>query len=277
MTKRLTTYAALQEFLGEQDDILGFVPTMGALHDGHIRLIDEARAQSDRVLVSIFVNPKQFAPHEDLAKYPRQIEQDVARLESAGADAVYIPDGSEFYPDGFNTKISVGDITASLEGVFRPQFFDGVTTVVGKLFFEIMPDKAFFGEKDFQQLQTVRKMVGDLRLPIEIIGVPTLRDQNSGLALSSRNAYLNAEQLKIAEQLNRVLLTMADKIELDDKIEDIEVWARAELLVRGFDKVDYCDICDAENLGPVTDRARPRRILAAAWIGTTRLIDNIAG
>lgn len=276
MIRKLSTYKELQEFLQEADDILGFVPTMGALHEGHIRLVEEALKQSDRVLVSIFVNPKQFAPHEDLAKYPRMVEQDIKKLKAAGAHAVYVPDVQEFYPDGFATRISVSGMTAPLEGEFRPQFFDGVTTVVGKLFFEVKPDKAFFGEKDYQQLQTIRKMVQDLRLDIDIVGVPTVRDLNTGLALSSRNAYLNPQELAIAGQMNIVLLTMAEKLEQGEAVSDVEGWGRSRLIEKGFDKIDYCDIRDAETLEPVTDISRPKRILAAAWIGSTRLIDNIS-
>lgn len=275
MITQLKSLEELQQYVGE-DVTLGFVPTMGALHEGHIHLAEMALAECDRVLVSIFVNPKQFAPHEDLDKYPRTLEADIKKLEEIGVHAVYTPGIDDIYPDGFATKISVSKVTETLEGEFRPQFFDGVATVVAKLFMQVMPDKAFFGEKDYQQLQVIKKLVADLNMPIEIIGVPTVRDKDSGLALSSRNAYLNPEEIKIAQQLNRVLLTMADKIEVGDNLTDIEHWARAELLVRGFTKVDYCDIRDAHTL-QIPRGNSEKRILAAAWIGTTRLIDNIAG
>jgi pantoate--beta-alanine ligase len=233
-------------------------------------------AECDRVIVSIFVNPKQFAPHEDLDKYPRQVEKDVERLAAIGVDAVYVPSGEDIYPEGFSTKISVSGVSEPLEGHFRPQFFDGVATVVMKLFMQVMPDKAFFGEKDYQQLQVIKKMVIDMNLPVEVVGVPTVRDVDTGLALSSRNAYLNAEQLKIAAQLNLVLLTMAEKIDSGMDARDIEAWGVAELKIRGFTRVDYCDIRDAVTLTPAqNNNGREKRILAAAWIETTRLIDNI--
>lgn len=275
MIKKLTTLEELRDHLEEIDGEIGFVPTMGALHDGHLRLGRAALEESDHVLFSIFVNPKQFAPHEDLAKYPRQIDEDINKLEKMGVHAVYVPREADIYPEGFATKISVGDITKVLEGEFRPQFFDGVTTIVGKLFFQIMPNKAFFGEKDYQQLQVVKKMTRDLDLPIEIIGVPTTRDASSGLALSSRNAYLTAAEKAIAGQMNLILLTMAEKLDLGEHIKKVEAWGATELSLRGFTKIDYCVIRDAETLQEAKDPGY-KRILAAAWIGTTRLIDNIA-
>lgn len=275
MIRRLNSLEELRDYLSEDDSTLGFVPTMGALHEGHIHLTEIALAECDRVVVSIFVNPKQFAPYEDLAKYPRTIDADIQKLEEAGVDAVYIPSVEEIYPEGFVTKISVGRISEPLEGQFRPQFFDGVATVVAKLFLQVMPDKAFFGEKDYQQLQVIKQMARDLNLPIEIVGVPTVRDKDSGLALSSRNAYLSPDELKIAQQLNIVLLTMAEKIDAGLNLRDIESWGVGELKIRGFTKIDYCDIRDAKTLQPAAAGASEKRILAAAWIGTTRLIDNI--
>ena len=273
---RLNNLEELQNYAGSEDTVLGLVPTMGALHEGHLHLAEMALAECDRVIVTIFVNPKQFAPHEDLAKYPRTIEADIEKLTEAGVHAVYTPGVEDMYPEGFVTKISVGKISEPLEGQFRPQFFDGVATVVAKLFLQVMPDKAFFGEKDYQQLQVIKRMVTDLNLPIDIIGVPTVRDKDSGLALSSRNAYLNPEELKIAQQLNIILLTMAEKIDAGFEMRDIESWAVAELKIRGFTKIDYCDIRDAATLQPSsTGDKQEKRILAAAWIGTTRLIDNI--
>lgn len=273
---RLNNLEELQNYAGSEDSVLGLVPTMGALHEGHLHLAEMALAECDRVIVTIFVNPKQFAPHEDLAKYPRMVEADIEKLKEIGVNAVYTPGVEDMYPEGFVTKISVGKISEPLEGQFRPQFFEGVATVVAKLFLQVMPDKAFFGEKDYQQLQVIKRMVIDLNLPIDIIGVPTVRDKESGLALSSRNAYLGANELKVAQQLNLVLLTMAEKIDAGFEIRDIETWGAAELKIRGFTKVDYCDIRDASTLQPAhTGDKQEKRILAAAWIGTTRLIDNI--
>ncbi len=273
---RLHNFEELQAYAGAEDSVLGLVPTMGALHEGHLHLVEIALADCDRVIVSVFVNPKQFAPHEDLAKYPRTLDADMEKLAAAGVHAIYTPTIDDMYPEGFVTKISVGKISEPLEGHFRPQFFDGVATVVAKLFLQVMPDKAFFGEKDYQQLQVIKRMVYDLNLPIEIVPVPTVRDKDSGLALSSRNAYLNEDELKVAQQLNLVLLTMAEKIDSGFDMREIEAWGVAELKIRGFTKVDYCDIRDAKTLQPsdTGDKAE-KRILAAAWIGTTRLIDNI--
>ena len=275
MTIRLNSFEELQQFVGD-DSTLGFVPTMGALHDGHIHLAEMAMAECDRVIVSIFVNPKQFAPHEDLDKYPRQVEKDIEKLTAVGVDAVYTPSVQDIYPDGFTTNISVSGVSEPMEGHFRPQFFDGVATVVMKLFMQVMPDKAFFGEKDYQQLQVIKKMVLDMNLPVEVVGVPTVRDVNTGLALSSRNAYLDADQLKIAGQLNLILLTMAEKVQAGLDARDIEAWGAAELKIRGFERVDYCDIRDTKNLQKAqSGDGNEKRILVAAWIGTTRLIDNI--
>ncbi len=273
---RLHNFEELQAYAGGEDSILGLVPTMGALHEGHLHLVEMALADCDRVIVSVFVNPKQFAPHEDLAKYPRTLEADMEKLKAAGVHAIYTPTIDDMYPEGFATKISIGKISEPLEGQFRPQFFEGVATVVAKLFLQVMPDKAFFGEKDYQQLQVIKRMVQDLNLPIEIVPVPTVRDKDSGLALSSRNAYLNEEELKIAQQLNIVLLTMAEKIDSGFDLREIESWGVAELKIRGFTKIDYCDIRDAKTLQSAeTGSKTEKRILAAAWIGTTRLIDNI--
>ncbi len=275
MIVRLNNFEELQDYVGE-DLTLGFVPTMGALHEGHLRLMEVALGKCDRVIASIFVNPKQFAPHEDLDKYPRTLEEDIAKLESVGVHAVYTPSEKDIYPEGFVTKVSVGKISEPLEGQFRPQFFDGVATVVAKLFFQVMPDKAFFGEKDYQQLQVIKRMTLDLNLPIEIVGVPTVREKDTGLAMSSRNAYLSENERKIANQLNLVLLTMSEKIDSGASLREIEAWGTAELKIRGFSRVDYCDIRDAATLQPaVTGEKNEKRILAAAWIGTTRLIDNI--
>lgn len=279
MTERLETLGALRARIseyGREGLTLGFVPTMGALHAGHLKLVEEAKKSCDRVIVSIFVNPKQFAPHEDFATYPRTVDADIQKLQSAGADAVYLPDAEEIYPEGFSTKISVSGVTEMLEGEFRPHFFEGVTTVVAKLFLHVLPDKAFFGEKDYQQLQVVRRMASDLSLPVEIVGVEIVRDEQ-GLALSSRNAYLTVENLEIARQMNKVLFVVADKIRAGENIRDCEVWGKTELKLRGFNKVDYFTVRNADNLEQAVDmNLDPKRVLAAAWLDKTRLIDNVA-
>ena len=226
---------------------VALVPTMGALHAGHLSLIELALEKADRCVVSIFVNPTQFAPHEDFDSYPRDLEDDLRKLEQKGVHLVYTPDEAEMYPDGKESDINAGKAAEGLETDFRPHFFDGVVNVVSRLFDHVQPDIAIFGEKDFQQLQVINEMVADQSLPIEIIGAPIARDEH-GLALSSRNAYLSVEELAIARKLNVILR------ESDNPEED--------LLEAGFDKVDY-----------VSERWSRR--LAAAWIGSTRLIDNI--
>lgn len=230
---------------------IGFVPTMGALHDGHLSLVDLAQSKSDKVIVSIFVNPTQFAPHEDFDSYPRDVQGDAAILQKNGVDLLYTPDETEIYPDGKNANIRAGRAAHGLESDFRPHFFDGVVNVVSRLFDHVRPDIAVFGEKDFQQLMVIREMVEKLGQKIDIIGGPIKRDR-AGLALSSRNAYLSADELEIARQLNKILELCHDT----DK-------ARNAILNAGFDKVDYVE-------------KRWNRILAATWIGKTRLIDNMA-
>jgi len=266
-------YTLDQRRLGKQ---VGFVPTMGALHDGHVKLGQVAQATCQTVIYSIFVNPKQFAPHEDFAKYPRTIDADIAKLKDAGMAAVYLPDTEAMYPKDFLTTVHVDGISKPLEGEFRPHFFDGVATVVAKLLLQVLPDQAFFGEKDYQQLQVVKRMTHDLNLPLEIIGVPTVRDER-GLALSSRNAYLSAKQYEIACVLNLVLKRMGQAVKAGTALTDIEAQAHEELLRAGFDKIDYCTVRHAHTLAPQPDFQRdPLRVLVAAWLGSTRLIDNMA-
>lgn len=252
---------------------VALVPTMGALHDGHISLVRAALERADRCVVSIFVNPRQFAPTEDLDKYPRQLAQDLARLAEAGAHLAFTPDVGEVYPEGFATSISVGGPAAGLETAFRPSFFDGVATVVGKLFIQAMPDVAIFGEKDYQQLCVVRKLCLDLNLPVEIIGAPTVRD-GEGLAMSSRNAYLSATELKIAQQLNKVLRKAAAALEGGADEAATMATARREILDAGFDEVDYVEARESQTLAPWR-RDREGRALVAARLGKTRLIDNV--
>ncbi len=251
---------------------IALVPTMGALHQGHMELVRQALARAEVCIVSIFVNPTQFGPNEDFAAYPRTWEADLAALTPAGAQAVYHPPAGEMYPEGFATKISVAGVSSGLCGAVRPGHFDGVATVVAKLLLQALPDVALFGEKDWQQLQVIRHMKADLDIPVDIIGVPTLRDEN-GLALSSRNAYLSPEQYKIAARLNKILFATAEKLKTGD-IAAAESWARQEVLAAGFDSADYIEVRDAATLGPPGHG--PLRILAAVRLGRARLIDNIA-
>lgn len=232
----------------------GFVPTMGALHTGHLSLIKLAQQKADKVIVSLFVNPTQFAPHEDFDAYPRDIEADCARLKAEGVDIVYTPDTNEIYPNGPMVTVKAGEAAQGLESISRPHFFDGVCSVVSTLFDHVQPDTAVFGEKDFQQLQVLREMVEMQNRKIEIIGAPTIRDEH-GLALSSRNAYLSNEETDIARQFNVVLRNARIGIVSHETIGQ-------ELLNIGFTKIDYIE-------------KRWDRILAAAWLGKTRLIDNI--
>ena len=252
---------------------VAMVPTMGALHDGHMELVRRGGAVADDVLATIFVNPAQFGPHEDFAAYPRTWEADLEKLATNGASAVFHPAVAEMYPAGFSTTVTLKGVTAPLEGAHRPGHFDGVATVVAKLLLQGLPDMALFGEKDWQQLQVITRMVADLDIPVEIIGVPTVRDEN-GLALSSRNAYLSAEQYRVATALNRIMREMARRVNTGTDIAATEEWGRAEVLKAGFDSVDYLTVRDAATLdAPGTG---PRRVLAAVRLGRARLIDNMA-
>ncbi|CAN5354002.1 pantoate--beta-alanine ligase [soil metagenome] len=261
---------------------VGLVPTMGALHPGHLTLVEQALTLSDRVVASVFVNPTQFAAHEDLGTYPRQEAQDAQMLAQAGCALMFAPSAAEMYPPGFVTRVSVGDATTGgpsqgLEGDFRPQMFGGVAVVVGKLLNQVQADVAVFGEKDWQQLMVVRRMAADLDIATRIIGSPTVRDGH-GLALSSRNAYLSESELAIARRLNGILAETARLAGDKRPLAGIERDAYAALLKAGFERVDYVAIRRADDLsvfeGGVVDG--PARILAAAWLGRTRLIDNLA-
>ncbi|OYY64192.1 pantoate--beta-alanine ligase [Sphingomonas sp. 28-62-11] len=254
---------------------IALVPTMGALHAGHIALIEAAKLVADKVVASIFVNPKQFAPGEDLARYPRREQADARMLADAGCAVLWLPGVEEMYPDGFATSITVSGVSEGLDGAARPGHFDGVATVVAKLFNQVGADVALFGEKDFQQLAVIRRMVADLNLPIEIISVLTQRDDD-GLALSSRNIYLAPEDRARAVALPRALGVAARVIGQGGDAVQALATAREALLSGGFDTVDYVELVDAETLAPMPDPARPRRLLAAARIAGTRLIDNIA-
>lgn len=254
---------------------LAVVPTMGALHEGHLVLVAAARAKADKVIATIFVNPKQFSAHEDLGRYPRDEKGDLAKLASSGADLAYIPTPEQLYPDGFNTTITVsGPAKAGLEDKFRPQFFDGVATVVAKLFIQTGADYAFFGEKDYQQLLVVRQMARDLDLGIEVIGVATVREDD-GLAKSSRNRYLSKHERHQSTAIIRTLEQAAQKIRTGGDMQSATKAAARSLNTLGF-KVDYVSARNAVTLAVPTRPDEPLRLLAAAWLGKTRLIDNIA-
>lgn len=272
--------AALRETVSgwrRQGFTVGFVPTMGALHEGHLTLVREAGRRTDRVVASVFVNPTQFAAHEDLGTYPRQEAQDADLLAGAGCDLLFAPSVDEMYPAGATTTISVGGPAEGLEGAFRPQMFGGVALVVAKLLNQVRADVAVFGEKDWQQLMVVRRLVRDLDIPTEIIGSPTMRDGH-GLALSSRNAYLTDTELEIARRLNGVLAEAAAAAASGAAVDAVERDACEALRQAGFSQVDYVAIRRAENLAIFENNAAdaPGRILAAAWLGRTRLIDNMA-
>ncbi|WP_294212014.1 pantoate--beta-alanine ligase [uncultured Sphingomonas sp.] len=253
---------------------IALVPTMGALHAGHMALIEAARRPGTKVIASIFVNPKQFGPNEDLARYPRREAADARLLADHGCDLLWAPPVEVMYPEGFATNVSVTGVSDGLDGAARPGHFDGVATVVTKLFNQTRADIAYFGEKDFQQLAVIRRFVADLDMAIEIVGVPTQRDDD-GLALSSRNIYLDEEQRAKAIALPRALGVAARSIARGDDPEGALAEARGALVAAGFE-VDYVALADAETLAESPAADRPRRLLAAARMGTTRLIDNVA-
>ena len=253
---------------------IALVPTMGALHAGHMALIEAARRPGTKVIASIFVNPKQFGPNEDLARYPRREAADARLLADHGCNLLWAPPVEVMYPEGFATNVSVTGVSDGLDGAARPGHFDGVATVVTKLFNQTRADIAYFGEKDFQQLAVIRRFVADLDMAIEIVGVPTQRDDD-GLALSSRNIYLDEEQRAKAVALPRALGVAARSIARGDDPEGALAEARGALVAAGFE-VDYVALADAETLAESPAADRPRRLLAAARMGTTRLIDNVA-
>lgn len=263
----------LAEIRGEGHRI-ALVPTMGALHAGHMALIDAARRPGTKLVASIFVNPKQFGANEDLSRYPRREAADIRMLSEAGCDVLWAPTVEEMYPDGFASTVSVTGVSDGFDGESRPGHFDGVATVVAKLFNQVRPDAAYFGEKDFQQLAVIRRMVTDLDFGIEIVGVPIQRDDD-GLALSSRNIYLDDDERAKAVALPRALGVAARAIARGEPVAAVLDDARATLENAGF-SVDYLAMADAETLTADPAEDRPRRLLAAARMGNTRLIDNIA-
>ena len=251
---------------------IGVVPTMGALHAGHIALVEASRSQCRRVVATIFVNPKQFAPGEDLTTYPRPEAADLDMFQSAGVDIAFLPTVDQMYPPQFTTVVRVGGLSEGLCGAHRAGHFDGVATVVTKLVMQTLPDMAYFGEKDYQQLQIIRRLVRDLDIPVRIEAVETVREAD-GLALSSRNAYLTPDQRRRAPMLHHALTEVVRRARKSDRAA--AAWGTHALIGAGFEKVDYCDIRDAETLEPLERLDRKARVLAAAWLGRTRLIDNL--
>ncbi len=255
-------------------DTVGLVPTMGALHEGHLALVRHARAKTMRTCATLFVNPTQFAPGEDFESYPRSEDEDVAKLTKANVDLLFQPATAEIYPPGHVTRVRVEELGDILEGECRPGFFTGVATVVTKLLLQALPDIAVFGEKDYQQLQVVKRLVRDLDVPVRVETVATVRDTD-GLALSSRNAYLTAKERKIAPALFGTISQVAESVARGAKPDAQAAWGVAQLERAGFAKIDYLTVRDADTLKPVADASRPARVLAAAWLGRTRLIDNV--
>lgn len=273
------TVADLRRAVGEfraAGRTIGMIPTMGALHEGHTSLVQGALDRGDVPIASIFVNPTQFGPNEDFAAYPRDETGDFAKLEAAGCRIVYAPGVGEMYPGPQLTTVTVASLTDGLCGPFRPGHFQGVATVVCKLLMMAMPDRGYFGEKDYQQLQVLKRMARDLAMPIEIVGMPTIREPD-GLAMSSRNRYLSPQERKIAIAMYRELTALAAKVR-DGRTPCANAAAESTYALRaaGFDKVEYFDVVDAESLAPIERVAGQARIAAAARIGRTRLIDNVA-
>lgn len=252
---------------------IGLVPTMGALHQGHLELVKVARRHAEFVVATIFVNPLQFNPSEDLGAYPRDEATDLNLLAATGADLVFAPNVAEMYPNGFSTEVRVGGLTQHLDGPARPGHFEGVATVVTKLFNQVQPDIACFGEKDFQQLQVIRRLTRDLDLPVEIVPVPTVREED-GLAMSSRNRYLSQAERVAAAFLPAVLRDAVKELQGGASAAPLLEKARAALRAGGFDPIDYVELCDAETLQPLPAARAGSRLFAAVHLGRTRLIDN---
>ena len=280
--KRVRTIAALRQTVTNwrnAGETIAMVPTMGALHAGHLSLVEEAKRRADRILVSIFVNPTQFAPGEDFDAYPRTEEEDCTKLASLGVDLAFIPSAREMYPEGFATRVNLSGPAEGLESDFRPHFFEGVATVVSKLLLAALPDIAIFGEKDFQQLRVIERIVKDLHIPVNIAGAPTMREED-GLAMSSRNTYLSKDERARAVKLITIMRNVAAKLHEGAKLDQSLESGLVALKQAGF-KPDYLSLCTSTDLKPVTADTLPCnmhgrcRLLAAAWMGQTRLIDNI--
>lgn len=256
-------------------ETIGIVPTMGALHQGHLSLARTARATCDRVIVTIFVNPKQFNNPDDLARYPRTEVDDASKLETIGVDLIYVPSSEQIYPNGFMTTVSVSELTDLLCGAARPGHFDGVATVVSKLFLQTSADFAFFGEKDYQQLQVVRRVAADLDIPIHVVGCPTIREED-GLAMSSRNLLLSDQSRVQAPMLAEVMQELQAQLSAGAVMSQVAKDAQKRVLAAGFNEVDYLELRDGVDLS-LLDSAQPgARLFAAAWLNGVRLIDNIA-
>ncbi len=277
MTQIIRTVAELRQTVRAwkaAGEMVGVVPTMGALHDGHLSLARAAKAECERVITTIFVNPKQFNNPDDLKKYPRTEEADVALLATVGVEVCFIPNPEEVYPEGFISTVTVGGVSEPLEGRMRPGHFDGVATVVTKLFGMTMADRGYFGQKDWQQLQVVLRLVRDLNLPITIVGCETIREAD-GLAMSSRNVRLTPQGRDIAGVLYSAITASAEDIRAGQSDRMAIREAAETVRAAGFDRVEYIELRDAESLMPSDDTRRPRRMLAAAWLDGVRLIDNI--
>lgn len=253
---------------------IGVVPTMGALHEGHLSLVRTALSRTDRVIVTLFVNPKQFNNAADLAAYPRTVESDAAKLTPLGTHVLYAPEVEEIYPDGFATNVSVSGVSEGLCGAHRPGHFDGVATVVSKLLLQTGADLAFFGEKDFQQLQVVKRMVRDLDIPVEVVPCPTVREAD-GLAMSSRNVRLSTQARSTAAALPAVLFAAAERLSGGEAAEPVLADARTAIAAAGFGDLEYLELRAESDLTPLSRADRPARLLAAAWLDGVRLIDNV--
>ena len=278
MPHEFTRLAALRQTVHDwrvAGERIALVPTMGALHAGHLQLVKEAKEKANRVIVSMFVNPTQVGPNEDFSRYPRPLEKDLGLLREVGAHGVWLPTVEEMYPAGFATNIHVGGVSEGLCGAARPGHFDGVATVVAKLLLQVMPDVALFGEKDYQQLCVIKRFVADLNLQVNIVGVPIVREAD-GLALSSRNQYLSESERAIAPVLHQQLQTASAALKAGKSHADALEGAKAAIVRAGFSKVDYLELRAEDSLAPLSAYQPPARLLVAAWLGKTRLIDNIA-
>jgi pantoate--beta-alanine ligase len=278
MTLELTEIEALRRTVSDwksAGDTVALIPTMGALHAGHMQLVRHAQAMAKRIVVSIFVNPLQFGAGEDFDRYPRPHAEDLAQLRTHHVDALWHPNAATMYPSGFASRVLVSGISEGLDGLHRPGHFEGVATVVSKLLLQVLPDVALFGEKDYQQLCLIRRMVRDLNLPVRIEGVPVVREAD-GLALSSRNRYLSASERAIAPALHQSLQQLAHLLRHDSSnFAPLQAKMTRQLIDQGFRQVDYLALCDQETLAPLRHYQPGARLLVAAWLGQTRLIDTI--